>query len=185
MRAATGTCVGTCNDDTILNESSFRFLQNVPKDAGSINPVIRKADGSIESAGIVVFPNGRAVPLTELSSHEFQEVEATNGACVVYTRAALEKVGLFDERFGSYLEDIDLALRCTKAGLHNYVHNGSYITHLQHQTSSSMGAKKQWLDFKNWLLVIYKNWPSEKIIAHLPYILLERLRNISGLLKAF
>ncbi len=184
MRTATGRYIGTCNDDTILNEASFTFLEHIPKDAGSINPVIKKDDGSIESAGIIVLPNGRAVPLTETSSQEFQEVEATNGACVVYTRTALEKVGLFDERFGSYLEDIDLALRCAKAGLHNYVHNTSQITHLQHQTSKSLGAKKQWLDFKNWLLVIAKNWTTEKFIAHLPHIILERLRNLSGIVKS-
>lgn len=184
MRAATGRYIGTCNDDTILNETTFSFLENLPKDAGSINPVIHKVDGSIESAGIIVLPNGKAIPLTETSTQKFQKIEATNGACVVYTRAALEKIGLFDERFGSYLEDIDLALRCTKAGLHNYVHNESHITHMQHQTSHAMGAKKQWLDFKNWILVIAKNWSSEKFVANFPSIILERLRNISGILKA-
>ena len=185
FRAATGKYIATCNDDVILNESSFSFLKNMPANTGSINPVIKKVDGSIETAGIKILQKGKAETITQVSDDEFQKVDATNGAAVVYTREALEKVGLFDERFGSYLEDIDIALRCAKAGCNNYVHNASYITHLQHQTSSSMGAKKQWLDFKNWILVIVKNWPVETLVTHAPQIILERLRNLNGVLKSY
>lgn len=185
FRAATGKYIATCNDDVILNESSFSFLKNMPADAGSVNPVVKKVDGSIESAGITILQKGKAETITEVSTDEFHKVDATNGAAVVYTREALEKIGLFDERFGSYLEDIDIALRCAKAGFNNYVHNASHVTHLQHQTSSSMGAKKQWLDFKNWILVIIKNWPVETLATQAPQIILERSRNLNGVLKSY
>ncbi len=38
------------------------------------------------------------------------------GAAVAYRREMLEDIGLFDERFGSYLEDVDLAWRARLAG---------------------------------------------------------------------
>lgn len=184
MRAATGAYIGTCNDDVVLNSTSFSFLKTIPLDAGSINPVIKKLDGTIESAGIKILPKGKAMPIQEISAKDFFPVDATNGAAVVYARKALEKVGIFDELFGSYLEDIDLSLRLSKAGYKNYVFKNSSIIHLQHQTSVSLESYKQWLDVKNWWLVVGKNWSLFTILKNLPAFYLERMRNISGLLKA-
>jgi GT2 family glycosyltransferase len=184
MRVATGKYIGTCNDDVLLTQDSFSYIEKIPTDTGSINPIIFSTDETIESAGIIVLPKGKAMPIKIIPDMEFQEVDATNGACVVYTRKALELVGLFDENFGSYLEDIDLSLRISRAGYGNYVHNASHITHRQHQTSKKLGLKKQWWDFKNWILVICKNWSLPALFQNAPAIFVERLRNISGIIKA-
>jgi hypothetical protein len=39
-----------------------------------------------------------------------------SGGCMLLRRAALDAVGLFDESFGSYVEDVDLCLRLRDAG---------------------------------------------------------------------
>ena len=44
-------------------------------------------------------------------------VLAVTGACMYITRAALERVGLFDERYPMAYEDVDLCLRSWRAGL--------------------------------------------------------------------
>ena len=111
------------------------------------------------------------------------EVDATNAAAVIYSREALNKVGVFDEKFGSYLEDIDLALRLKRAGYKNIVSLKTKITHLGQSTSKDLKWRKQYLDFKNWILVILKNWSIQDLILNFPGILIERLRNFSAFLK--
>lgn len=187
LRVSTGEYRGTINDDV---ELSYKWIETclkyVTNNTGSINPVIYKTDKSIETAGIDILPYGKAKPLTQIdSARDCREVEATNGAAVLYTYEALNAVGILDEKFGSYLEDIDLSLRIKRAGYKNIVCYRAGIIHQAHATSrSTLRLKKQWLDFRNWIYVILKNWSITQLIIYAPLILLERLRNFSGIIKA-
>ena len=202
FRASASKLIGTINDDAIVPKGTLKnLISYIGSDPsiGSINPVIYKSNGSIESVGIQILILGKAIPLQKPPypitdnftddrrqfgyKKELVSVDATNAACVVYSSDALNKVGLFDERFGSYLEDIDLSLRLKRAGYKNTVCPGSSIIHRGQETSKDFGSKKTWLDFKNWILVILKNWSLKDLFLHLPSILLERGRNISGILK--
>jgi N-acetylglucosaminyl-diphospho-decaprenol L-rhamnosyltransferase len=49
-------------------------------------------------------------------SRQAREVAWVSGACMVIRRADLEAVGLLDERFFMYTEDVDLCLQMTKRG---------------------------------------------------------------------
>lgn len=186
FRVSTGACIGTVNDDTILNSTWIQnCLSTMHSAMGSINPVIYKSDKSIESAGIRILPRGKALPVSEFDKNsQIDETDATNAAAVLYSRTGLETVGLFDENFGSYLEDIDLSLRLKRAGFKNCVATKATVVHEGHQTSVKMGAYKNLLDLKNWILVILKNWGLIKMIRHAPEITFERMRNISGIVKA-
>ncbi len=183
LRRATGRYVGTVNDDTILNENFIHQLLPFFKESvASVSPVIKKMNGQIESCGINVANNGRAVINTQ--STDYFISQAFNGACVLFARDALEHVGLFDERFGSYLEDIDLGLRFTSAGFLNIATNATEVTHKGQQTSQKMSRKKAWLDMKNWWLVMLKNFSLVHWLRYAPQILIERLRNLSGYIKS-
>lgn len=185
LRAATGSFIGTCNDDVILTKNwHTKLIENIDHSVGSINPVILNTDKTIESAGINIDPKGKAFTIANKPMKQVSVTQATNGACVLYSRDALQVVGLFDERFGSYLEDIDLSLRLSKHGYRNIVNSSVYITHIKHQTSSTTNFNKTAHDFKNWILVIIKNWSFSQLISNSPSILLERGRNLSGLIKS-
>lgn len=178
-----GEWLGTVNDDVILNKDWWqKCIKTADARTGSINPVIYNPEGQVESAGIRVLINGKAEPITTVSQGARTKVDATNGAAVIYRRDTLKLLGFFDERFGSYLEDIDLSLRLKRHGYDNIVANQAKVTHLGH-ASGLPHRTKAWLDFKNWWLVIAKNWSAQDTITHLPAILLERGRNLSGLLK--
>ena len=185
FRASTTTWLGTVNDDVTLNESWITTcLKDLPDDAGSVNPVIYSENEKIESAGISILNKGKAHPIKQVPDDTYHRVDATNAAVVLYKNDALQETGLFDEKFGSYLEDIDLSLRLQKKGFYNYVCTKARVQHKGQVTSSGLGKKKQWHDFKNWIFVIVKNWPKSSLIAHFPSILVERLRNISGIIKS-
>jgi len=51
--------------------------------------------------------SGRAVP-----------IHIAPATACMFRRTALQRLGGFDERFGSYLEDVDLGLRCVREGIH-------------------------------------------------------------------
>jgi GT2 family glycosyltransferase len=185
FRASTTTWIGTVNDDVELNSDWLNTcLNHVPENAGSINPIIIDMNGDIESAGIRIQSKGRAVPIRKVQPLDFDHVDATNAAAVLYKNSALQQTGLFDEKFGSYLEDIDLSMRMTKHKFVNYICSLSKVRHHGQSTSKSLGKKKHWLDFKNWILIIIKNWPLSWKIRYAPQIFIERLRNISGIIKS-
>lgn len=187
FRVSTGEYVGTINDD-VVNDSNWiqDCLECADEKTGSINPIIKKNDESVESAGIIIMTKGKAIPKTTYDTEKkCYETDATNAAAVLYSKEVLNKIGLFDEKFGSYLEDIDLSFRINKAGYKNIVCTTSSVIHHGQQTSEHfLGNSKKILDAKNWWLVILKNWGIKKLIINAPAILLERLRNISGVLKS-
>ena len=184
FRTATTPIVATINDDVILNSASLAKLINSPANYGSLNPVIYKLDHSIESAGIEILTKGKAQPLQDLPIRQRAKVDAANGACVFYTHEALDKVGLFAESFGSYLEDIELSLRLNEHGLGNYVLKDTAVIHVGHQSSKRFWRYKKWQDFKNWILIILWHWELSTLVSHLPMIILERIKNFWGILKS-
>ncbi len=69
-----------------------------------------------DSAGLLVYPDGvcRSRGWLEQDTGQYDqadEVLGPNGCAAVYRRAMLDDVGLFDERYFAYLEDLDLCLR--------------------------------------------------------------------------
>lgn len=184
FRVSTTAAVGTVNDDVILNKDSLPSLEKAFKpEMGSLNPVVYNMEEHVESAGIKVLKKGKAVTITTLPKDPITVVPATNAACVLYNATALEEVGLFDEKFGSYLEDVDLSLRLRRNGFLNVVVKKSRVIHAQHSTSKHFSRYKRYLDLKNWWLVVLKNWTVTDLAQHFPFILLERMRNISGFIK--
>ena len=73
-----------------------------------------------------------AQPLAAQPSH----IALAPGTACVFRRTILEQLDGFDEAFGSYLEDIDLGLRCVRAGI-----TGVYVPQAVaiHRGSASLG----------------------------------------------
>ena len=69
--------------------------------------------------------------LTHLPADGTYEVGAINGAFMLARREVLEQVGLFDEAFFMYGDDLDLCIRMARAG-YKIVYDGRVqITHLK------------------------------------------------------
>ena len=62
-------------------------------------------------------------------------VDAVNGAFMLMRRAALDEVGLFDEGFWMYMEDLDLCYRFAEAGWITWYEPDATVVHVKAGTS--------------------------------------------------
>jgi N-acetylglucosaminyl-diphospho-decaprenol L-rhamnosyltransferase len=136
IRATSAPFVLLMNPDAEVVSGTLGGFVKVARDhprAGAIGALVRDPDGSI-------YPSARKVPtLGEAVGHAFlgpfvsnrfsraytmadwdrrseRAVEWVSGSCVLLRRAALDQVGLFDERFFMYVEDVDLCTRLRGQG---------------------------------------------------------------------
>lgn len=80
-------------------------------------------------------------------------------AAALYRRAALEAVGGLDERYGAYLEDVDLALRLGLAGWTGWYEPGAVARHAGGGSQASLGAPVGALVARNTLVLVARFFP--------------------------
>jgi GT2 family glycosyltransferase len=122
----------------------------------------------VQSAGICM--DRAAIAWDRLAGHPANDAlqaceifGASGGACL-YRRAMLDEIGLFDERFFAYLEDVDLAWRAQRAGWRCAYAPAARVLHEVSATSVAgspfknclLGRNKVWLAVKNAPL---RDWP--------------------------
>ncbi len=119
---------------------------------------------TVQSAGItmdraaIAWDRLRGRPVSE--ALEECEVFGASAGAALYRRAMLEEIGLFDERFFAYLEDVDLAWRAQIAGWHCWYVPQAVV---RHQTSASLGENspiKKQLKARNKVWTVIKNAPA-------------------------
>lgn len=183
VKQANSQWIAILNDDIeIQNKRLFERLLEYAQENNfiAVSPVLKKPNGNIENLGYKVLPIGRVELITNVTRGELDGLTA---ACLLIKKAAFLLVGGFDERFFAYLEDVDLFLKLKKRGKKFGICLEEEVIHNHMTTSSKMGNFKEMQDVKNWYLVIFNNWNAKTIIKHFPSILLERIRNLSGLVK--
>ena len=104
-------------------------------------PSLRRIIFSYRSPVNIIFPNNLYTRsyLTPPGSYEtIHQVDSVAAAFVLVRRAALEEIGLFDQRFFMFLEDSDLCYRMKKSGWGVYYYPQSSVYHHWGGTSSKM-----------------------------------------------
>ena len=90
------------------------------------------------------------------------------GGASIYNNDVLNKIGLFDENFFAYLEDIDLSYR---AKLYGYNIRNCFTARCYHLGSATSGSKynefKVRTSARNNIFLIYKNMPYLQIIINI------------------
>jgi GT2 family glycosyltransferase len=140
IRASHGRYALILNDDALLGKGSLQLmfdrLDSSPTVA-AVGPKFVNPDGSLQRGFTnACFPHLRHVVCQILmlehllernawtrdaftvcrNPEESSEAEHLAGACILARREALDAVGLFDESFYFYAEDLDLCYRLRKAG---------------------------------------------------------------------
>jgi GT2 family glycosyltransferase len=171
MRIAQGEYVLLLNPDTVVEEDSFQkiidFMDEHP-DAGGLG--VKMVDGKgrflpeskrgLPTPAVAfykifgfssIFPKSKTFGkyhLGYLDENEIHEVDILSGAFMLMRNEALEKVGLLDEAFFMYGEDIDLSYRITKGGYKNYYYPKTSIIHYKGESTKKSSV--------NYVLVFYK-----------------------------
>ena len=101
------------------------------------------------------------------------------GACAgaaLYRRSLFERVGLFDEDFFAYLEDVDFNIRAQRSGCRCRYISGARVYHIGSATSGSkFNPLTIRLSTRNSLYVLIKNYPAVLILKYLPVICIYQL----------
>lgn len=98
--------------------------------------------------------------------NEKREIFSSCAGAALYRKSVLEEIGLFDDNFFAYVEDIDLSYRAQIYGYRNYFCPNSVVYHYGSGTSGSRYNEfKIRLAARNNVFIIYKNFPIiQKII---------------------
>lgn len=96
-------------------------------------------------------------------SSEYVEVRDIFSSCAgaaMYKKSILDEIGLFDDNFFAYMEDVDLAIKSKIHGYRNLLCPDAVVYHIGSATSGSRYNEfKVKLAARNNVWVVYKNFP--------------------------
>lgn len=171
IRQSNGKYVLLLNPDTVVQEDTFdkiiAFMEAHPEAGGlgikmfdgkgNFLPESKRGLPTPAVAFYKIFGLAKLFPkskkfgqyhLTYLDKNKTHQVDVLSGAFMLMRKEALDKVGLLDETFFMYGEDIDLSYRITKGGYKNYYFAESSIIHYKGESTKKSSV--------NYVIVFYK-----------------------------
>jgi len=100
------------------------------------------------------------------------EVFGPCAGAALYRRTMFDQIGLFDETFFAYLEDVDLAWRARLAGWRCLYVPAARVYHVHSGTAREGSPFKNKLLGRNKVWTIVKNYPAGRLALYWPLILL-------------
>jgi GT2 family glycosyltransferase len=111
-------------------------------------------------------PGNRGVWQTDIGQYEREEpVFGACGAAAAYRRVTLDQVGFLDDAFFFSCEDVDLAWRTNLAGW-TVIYCPTAIVYHKLKASGGSGVTSSYYDGRNFLYVIWKNFPTTLLRRH-------------------
>lgn len=158
IRASQGRYLLSLNNDTIIQNGTLaglvRFMQEHP-DVGACGPKVLNQDGTFQRQCRRSFPTISSSLFYFLKLHKLfprseffggylmtpwdcdrgGEVDSVSGCCLMVRREVIENVGILDENFIMYGDDLDWCYRIKQAGWRVCYVPGVQIVHLGGQSS--------------------------------------------------
>ncbi len=193
IRQSRGKYVLLLNPDTLIPEDSLQkcydFMEAHPQ-AGGLG--VRMIDGTgrflpeskrgfpspfvafCKTFGLSrLFPRSKIFNhyhLGYLSEHETHEVEVLSGAYMWLRRSVLDEIGLLDERFFMYGEDIDLSYRIIQAGYKNYYYSDTTIIHYKGESTRKGSLNYVRIFYHAMILFAEKHFRARKARWYIAFI---------------
>jgi len=158
--------VALLNNDAVVEQDWLTNLaqQIDNKEIGISTSLILHEDGkTIDSTGD--FYSMWGIPSPRLRDEKSDLVPdsgyvfGASGGASLYSIAMLKKIGLFDEDFFAYYEDVDISFRAQLAGYKVYYNKSAVVYHQQGASSSKISGFTTIQAFKNLPLLFWKNVP--------------------------
>lgn len=171
IKLAKGDYVLLLNPDTVVQEDTFtktlHFMDNHPE-AGGLGVKMLDGQGNFapeSKRGLPtpmvafykmfgfskLFPNSKRFGkyhLSYLPKDKINQIDIISGAFMLMRKSVLDTIGLLDETFFMYGEDIDLSYRITKAGYKNYYFPDTQIIHYKGESTKRSSI--------NYVIIFYK-----------------------------
>lgn len=162
------------NSDVEVTENWLKPLLEVMKDEtiAGCQPKVRAFGkrGNFEHAGacggyidnyFFPFCRGRIFELIETDEGQYDypaDIFWATGACMLIRSEIYHRAGGLDERFFAHMEEIDLCWRAQRMGYRFVAVPESVVYHVGGGTLNYMSPRKTFLNFRNSLLMIHKNY---------------------------
>ena len=203
---ANGNYIFLLNPDTILIDDSvdrmINFMEKHP-DAGLTSPTLLYEDGSLQRSirnfysffgsltdnrfmnpVISKFPSVTKVLPGLLNHNVSQEIDWSKGAALLIRREVIDQIGLFDEDYWIYGEEMDLCYRIGKAGWKKVFLNDCSIIHLEGKSTIQSSSKMFLMNYLGMYLFLKKHFPSTTLsIYHKRVWLFSRIIFLMSLTK--
>jgi hypothetical protein len=117
------------------------------------------------------FCKGRFFENLEVDEGQYNKAEPifwASGAAFFIRADLFHQLGGFDEYFFAHMEEIDLCWRIQLTGYEVYVCPASVVYHVGGGTLPKGNQRKVFLNFRNNLIMLYKNLPFNQLIWKLP-----------------
>jgi hypothetical protein len=189
VRAANGEYVALLNNDAVAEDNWLTELVKVMTQYPWLGSVACKMlafhdPTLIDGAGDGYRRGGLAgrIGHGEIDTGQFDAPRLILGPCggaALYRRSMLDEIGLFDEEYFAYLEDVDIALRAQSRGYKCMYAPTAIVRHIGCGTTGSgfHPLVVRLLARNTWNTVV-KNIPGQLLIKFLPHLLYWQLRNL-------
>lgn len=174
LKIAKGKYILLLNSDTVVWENTLEDIYQYMEshaDVGATGCRVLLEDGQLDKACKRSFPNAKNsffklfhIPtnskddnynLTNLPDDEIYEIDCLTGAFMFMRAKVLDEIGLLDETFFMYGEDIDLCYRIKQAGWKIVYYGEAIITHFKGASSKKQKSKLIY-EFHRAMYIYYK-----------------------------
>ena len=184
IKLSKGEFVLLLNPDTVIEEDTLSKVVNFMKSntkAGGLG--VRMVDGKGQFlpeskrglptptiAFYKIFGLSKLFPkskkfgqyhLGHLSEFEINEVDILSGAFMLMHKKALDKVGLLDETFFMYGEDVDLSYRIQKGGYKNFYFPETRIIHYKGESTKKSSINYVFVFYRAMVIFAEKHFSSK------------------------
>jgi GT2 family glycosyltransferase len=160
--------VALLNNDATVHKDWARhlveFMDKSPKAGIAASKIVDREGKQLDSTGDLYtiwglpYPRGRGEPVSD-TYDEKRWVFGASGGASIYRARMLEQVGLFDNDFFAYYEDIDLSFHAQLAGWKVAYVPEAVAYHQIGASSSKIYGFTTYHTLKNLPLVLWKNVP--------------------------
>jgi len=181
IRQASGEYVLLLNPDTVVGEDTLRkatdFMDGHTR-AGGAGVMMHNEDGTRAPESRRALPTPwvsflkmmgctRRYYMSQLSWDEPGRIEVISGAFCLLRRKALDEVGLLDEDFFMYGEDIDLSYRLMKGGWENW-YLPYPITHYKGRSTQKTDYRYVHIFYQAMLIFFRKHYSHLSVFYTIP-----------------
>ncbi len=159
LAISTGEYVLYLNSDTVVPTGALARLVQFTRDhdsAGACGPRLTRFDGRAQPFAFggdptpgYLLARGAArlllhKPLHDWETRDPKQVDWVSGASLLVRRAALDRIGGFDEHYFMYFEDNDLCMRLRTGGWQVWYDPEVAVTHLGGSSVGRAGESTRW-----------------------------------------